>query len=405
MKLIGLVGIASLLGAYDLNIFGLAAKQILTDFGQNENMTGPTIAVFRLGVFGALLLCLMADIVGRRKLLLITIIGMATSTLATAFAPTYETFLAAQLMVRVFAYAEDMLCIVVIAEEFEERTRGWAIGTLGALAAAGAGIAVLMFALVNLLPFGWRAIYVLGAIPLLLLAWMRRGLPETRRFAEQAASGAPRQRLRDGWRPLVSLFRTYPARLGWLTMAVAVFSFGIAPAIALMPTFLQSAHSFTPGMVTAVILCTGVLGLALSMWVGRLSDSVGRRPTQMVGIVVTLTGFVLLYTGEQIWVLVLGVLFGVFGQVAVAIQAEAFGAELFPTAYRATASAVRFMSGVMAGAAGLLLHGAVLAPVYGFGPAVLILMIPVPLGIIGILMLPETAGRPLEDISQTPQTL
>jgi putative MFS transporter len=404
MKLIGLVGIATLLGAYDLNIFGLAAKQILTDFGHNENMTGPTIAIFRLGVFGALLLCLMADIVGRRRLLLFTILGMALSTLATAFAPNYEAFLAAQLMVRVFAYAEDMLCIVVIAEEFEERTRGWAIGTLGALAAAGAGVAVLMFALVNLLPFGWRAIYVLGAVPLLLLAWMRRDLPETRRFAALKAAGGSAGGIADAWRPLVALLRAYPGRLGLLTMAVAAFSFGIAPAIGLMPTFLQSAHGWTPGMVSSVILGTGIVGLALSMWVGRLSDTVGRRPTQMVGIFITLSGFLLLYTGDQPWMLVLGILFGVFGQVAVAIQAEAFGAELFPTAYRATASAMRFLAGVLAGAAGLLLHGNVLAPEVGFGTAVLILMIPVPLGLIGIALLPETAGKSLEDISRQPET-
>jgi len=402
MRLIGLVGIATLLGAYDLQIFGLAAKQILAEFQLTENATGPTIALFRLGVFGALLLCLLADVIGRRRLLLFTILGMALSTAGTAFAPDYETFVAMQFLVRVFGYTEDMLCIVVIAEEVEERTRGWSIGALGTLGTLGAGVAVAMFALVNLLPFGWRAIYVLGAVPLFLLAWMRRGLPETRRFASAAAAGARPANPLDAWRPMIGLLRAYPARLGLLMLAVAPLALGMAPSLALMPTFLQSEHAFSPGMISGVLIGTGLVGLTASMWIGKLSDRVGRRPTLLVGIVLTTIGMAGIYYVDTLWLLVAAILIGVFGQVAVGIQVDAYSAELFPTAYRATSSAMRFMAGIMGGAIGLLLQGAVLAPWIGFGPAVLMLLIPAPLALIGIYFLPETAGRRLEDISQEP---
>lgn len=402
MRLIGLVGIATLLGAYDLQIFGLAAKQILAEFQLTENATGPTIALFRLGVFGALLLCLLADVVGRRRLLLFTILGMALSTAGTAFAPDYETFVVMQVLVRIFGYTEDMLCIVVIAEEVEERTRGWSIGALGTLGTLGAGVAVAMFALVNLLPFGWRAIYVLGAIPLFLLAWMRRGLPETRRFASAAATGVRPANPLDAWRPMIGLLRAYPARLGLLMLAVAPLAVGMAPSLALMPTFLQSEHAFSPAMISGVLIGTGLVGLTASMWIGKLSDRVGRRPTLLVGIVLTTIGMAGIYFFESQWLLVTAILLGVFGQVAVGIQIDAYSAELFPTAYRATSSAMRFMAGIMGGAAGLVLQGAVLAPWIGFGPAVLVLLIPAPLALIGIYFLPETAGRRLEDISQEP---
>ena len=402
MRLIGLVGIATLLGAYDLQIFGLAAKQILAEFQLTENATGPTIALFRLGVFGALLLCLLADVIGRRRLLLFTILGMALSTAGTAFAPDYETFVAMQFLVRVFGYTEDMLCIVVIAEEVEERTRGWSIGALGTLGTLGAGVAVAMFALVNLLPFGWRAIFVLGAVPLFLLAWMRRGLPETRRFASAAAAGARPANPLDAWRPMIGLLRAYPARLGLLMLAVAPLALGMAPSLALMPTFLQSEHAFSPAMISGVLIGTGLVGLTASMWIGKLSDRTGRRPTLLVGIVLTTIGMAGIYYVDTLWLLVAAILIGVFGQVAVGIQVDAYSAELFPTAYRATSSAMRFMAGIMGGAIGLLLQGAVLAPWIGFGPAVLMLLIPAPLALIGIYFLPETAGRRLEDISQEP---
>lgn len=399
MKLIGLVGIATLLGAYDLNIFGLAAKQVLEEFGQPETATGTTIAIFRLGVFGALILCLFADVIGRRKLLLFTILGMALSTLATAFAPNYETFVAAQFMVRVFAYTEDMLCIVVIAEEFEERTRGWAISVLGALSAIGGGVAVLVFAMVNLLPFDWRAIYVFGAVPLLLLAWMRRGLPETQRFQEVQASRGRRHTASDIWRPFADLVRSYPGRIGLVIAMVVPFSIGAAPTLALMPTFLQNYHGFSPGAVSAAILGTGIVGMVMAMWTGRLSDSIGRRPVMAVWLLATIAAFCAMYTTGMPVVLVIAILFGVFGLVAVGIQIEAIGAELFPTASRATAAAIRYIFAILAGALGLGLHGAVLAPEFGFAEAVLLLMLPMPLTLIVLYFIPETAGRSLEETS------
>ena len=59
MKVLGLVGVAVLISGYDLQIFGLVAKQMLAEFGRDTAETGPTIAIFRMGVFGALALCLL----------------------------------------------------------------------------------------------------------------------------------------------------------------------------------------------------------------------------------------------------------------------------------------------------------------------------------------------------------
>ena len=398
MRLIGLVGIATLLGAYDLNIFGLAAKQVLAEFGKPETATGTTIAIFRLGVFGALILCLMADVIGRRKLLLFTVLGMAVSTLATAFAPNYESFLTAQFFVRVFAYTEDMLCIVVIAEEFEERTRGWAISTLGALSALGGGVAVIVFTLVHFLPGEWRAIYFIGAVPLLLLAWLRRGLPETKRFADARAGQTRRSTIADGWRPIAHLFATSTGRVVLVALMVVPFAIGAAPTLALMPTFLQNYHAFSATAVGAAILGTGIVGMIMAMWIGRHSDRIGRRPIAAVWLLVTIGAYAVLYTTDSTPLLIAAILFGVFGLVAVGIQIEAIGAELFPTESRATAQAVRFIFQILSGGLGLYLHG-VYAPDYGFAETVLLLIIPMPLALIPLFFIPETGGRSLEDIA------
>lgn len=399
MKILGLVGVATLLAGYDIQVFGLVAKQMLAEFGRSTADTGPTIALFRLGIVGALAMCLLADVIGRRRLLLITVAGMAVGTLLTAVAPTYETAVGAQLVVRVFGYTDDMLCIVVVAEEFEQRSRGWAIGALGALSALGAGLGYIIFAAVDLLPYGWRGLYAIGAIPLILLAWLRRGLPETRRFEEMKAEAGERNPLTAMWAQLPALLRGYPKRLAILLGMVFIYAFGQAPAISLMPTYMQSESGFAPWMVTATIVGTGLLGLIGSIIIGRLSDRVGRRPTLAVGMAFTTAGFAVLFSGGPMWTVIAGVFFGVFAQIAVNVQVDAVTAELFPTAYRATASGLRYLASIVGGGISLLLHGLVLTPAFGFGGALLVLLIPLPFAIVGVFFLPETASRRLEDIA------
>ena len=68
------------------------------------------------------------------------------------------------------------------------------------------------------LPYGWRALYALGGLPLLALAWLRRSLPETRRFEAQLEPGVDR----GSWfQPIVHLVRMYPRRILLLGLALA----------------------------------------------------------------------------------------------------------------------------------------------------------------------------------------
>src|SRR6202012_3441654 len=134
--------------------------------GIAENRIGPTLAIFRAASLVALLIAASADIVGRRRLLLVTIFGQAVLTLLSGFAPDYWSFVGAQTLTRVFGYTEEMRCFVVVVEEITARARGWANSTLIALYFLGAGLAAGVFAAVNILPGQWRALYVIGAIPL-----------------------------------------------------------------------------------------------------------------------------------------------------------------------------------------------------------------------------------------------
>ena len=157
-RVLGLVSIVSLFEQYDVYLFSLNLKQIQADLAIAESDLGLLGSFVRAGALLALPLTLAADHFGRRRLLLFTILGYTLCTGATAFAPNAATFVVFQFLARVFAAAETVIAIVVIAEEFDAEHRGWGIGALGALHACGAGLAALAFGFVEVLPVGWRAL-------------------------------------------------------------------------------------------------------------------------------------------------------------------------------------------------------------------------------------------------------
>ena len=169
-RVLGLVAMASFFEMYDLYLFALTLKQIQADLAIPEASLGVLGSLVRLGAFPACLVALVADRVGRRKMLLGTILAYTLFTGATACAPNAQTFVLLQFGARTFAVAETLLAVVVIAEEFDPAVRGWGIGAVGAIQACGAGLAALLFMWVEVLPFGWRGLYLVGLGPLLLLA-------------------------------------------------------------------------------------------------------------------------------------------------------------------------------------------------------------------------------------------
>ncbi len=390
-SLLLLVGAAYFIAGYDVNIYGFAAKQIQASFSIPEENIGIVIALFRLGILPALALAYLADRIGRRNLLMITLAGAAVTTVWTAFAQTLTEFIAAQTIARIFIYTEEILCMVVIAEEFSERTRGWAAGQLGALGALGGGAAALVFALVNLLPFGWRAIYALGAIPLLWLLWARRALPETRRFRERAKGGTVS--------PLVSLMRNYPSRLLLLIALCLIFGIAIGTAIPLASSYLQGTHQWLPWQVSALTIGAGFIAILGTTTAGTLSDKYGRRKVIAVSVLIQTVSFGLFFSWASGAWLVLFWTTGLFALLAVDVLIASLGAELFPTSHRSLAAAIRFMSSLFGGIMAFVVERELFNVFGAHGPAIASLVVLAPLCLIPVFFLPEPAQKSLEEIS------
>ena len=130
--LIALLGTAFLVSRYDFSLLSLALPNIQRDLGVSESELGPFLAYARLGAVAALPLAIMADRIGRRRLLLFTILGFSICSVATAFAQSWSSFAALQFLARAFTAADEMISVVVILEEIATKRRGWAVGILAA---------------------------------------------------------------------------------------------------------------------------------------------------------------------------------------------------------------------------------------------------------------------------------
>jgi MFS family permease len=399
-RFILLVGVAALFAGYDLNIFGLALPQIQASLHIPENEAGLTVSYFRIATFGAILLAASADIVGRRRLLLFTIFGQAIGTLATAFVQNYPQFVEVQVGARVFGYAEEMLCYVIFAEEVAAKARGWASGTLSAMDFLGAGVATIVFMAVNILPYGWRSIYVIGAVPLFLVGILRRRLPETRRFEtrKKEVRGLS-SRFSTTLDMLKRLAAEYPGRVIAILIAVAAFGFAVAPATVLESKYLQQTLHYKPYQVSMLLIPGGLLGLGLSVLTGRLSDRIGRKRVIFLTGCLTGIGFAVLFSGVTGWVVPVVWMASFYGFFATDTLLAGFALEIVPTAYRSTVSGLRYTVEILAGAVSLALEGKLYDVFHAHGPAISAMLATIPITLIAILFLPEPAGRTLEDIS------
>jgi len=395
-RLLALLGTANAVNGYDLGILTLALPAIQATLAIPEDRIGTMLAVIRLGTLPALGLGVLADRHGRRALLLATIVGFTLCTVLTAAVPSALAFVATQLAARVFIAAEDMLGIVVVAEEIAAARRGLALGVLAALGGIGHGAAAVSYALVGSGPRGWRLLYLAGALPLVIVAWLRRSLVETRRFlAVRARRGG---RAPSPSAPLAALWRAHPDRLVALAGMVLPIYFLTAPALAFQSKFLQETHGYTPATVAGLYFVGGLVSVATQLVVGRTSDAIGRRPAALVMVALTAAGTLLLYRGSGAVVL-FGWLLMVAAYLGLDVMLSALGSELFPTTYRSTASAARAVTATIGAASGLALEGVLYGIAGSHGVAISWMVAPLLLVPVALAALPETARRELEEIA------
>jgi MFS family permease len=394
-----LLGATFAAAGYDTGLLGLALPQIQAGLGIAEDQVGGYLAVVRIGILPAFALALFADRIGRRRILIGSVLGFTACHAASALAQTPAQFVALQVAARTFALAEEMVAIVALAEHLSARSRGLGLGVLAALEDVGHGAAALAFGFLGDADQGWRALYLVGALPLALVAWLRRSLPETARFEAERARRASQDGVTSALAPLREALRRYPGRLAAVVAAAAPFAFVAGTSLTFVSKTLQEVHGYAPHQVSALYIGAGVLLLPASLLAGALADRFGRRRLLVALLLANAAGSALFYnvSGALVagaWVLMM------LGWAGCEVLFSAVSAELFPTSYRSTASGLRAIAIALGAALGLWVQSQLYGPAGSHAAAItwMLAVLVIPIGVV-LAALPETAARELEAIS------
>jgi putative MFS transporter len=386
---------------YDMCMLAHSLPQIAEAFALDHAALGWFTGLTRLGALPAFFLLPLGDRIGRRRLLLLSIAGMSLGSCATALAQTAPQFMIAQIVTRSFIIAAAVMSVVFVSEEIPASSRGWGIGILAGVGAVGFGMGTLLYGFVGWLPFGWRALYAIGLVPLLFLPALARGLRETARFTARQASGAERLSVGGALRPIFNLLRQHPRRALAIALIGAFSNAGIGPSVQFVSQFLQSERGWTPGLFAVFAIGFGAFAIVGNPVAGRLSDRYGRRVVAASMLVLFPGATAVFYLGPA-WLVALPWTLMVFLAMASSVCVRTLATEIFPTAYRGTGAGTLALLETVGVSAGLFAYTALVGALGSQAVAISSVAVACLGAAASVFLVPETARRELEAVATDP---
>lgn len=382
------------LDSYDFFTLPLSMVAIAAYFGLNSGQTGLlTTVTLVVSAVGGVLAGVLADRVGRVKALMVTVTTYAFFTVLCGFAPNYETLLVFRALQGIGFGGEWAVGAILVAEYASAQHRGRTLGAVQSAWAVGWALAVTVYTLV----FGfvdadtaWRVMFWTGALPALLVLYIRRHVEDAPHVARARAESTERGSLAGIFRP--GLLRT---TLFAVLLATGVQG-GYYTLATWVPTYLKTERGLSvvgTGGYLAFLISGAFVGYLTG---GYLTDRLGRKRN------ITLFAFlsalcILVYTNipatENDLLLVLGFPLG-FCMSAIFSGFGSFLAELYPTAVRGAGQGFTYNTGRAVGAFFPTLVG-FLAESWGVGGALVFGAVGYGIAVLALFGLPETRGREL----------
>ncbi len=418
--------------AYDLFIIGTATTLISKEWGLSSSQTGLVNSITLLSAFfGALLFGRIADIIGRKRTYGLEAALMVFGALASAFAPSFIWLLIFRFILGIGVGGDYPMSAVLMTEYSNVKSRGKLVGLVFAMQALGTVtgyIVALALLSANVHPdMAWRIMLGFGAIPAAGVIYLRRKMPESPRYlervegrsAEAAAAiekyseGVVVASVKQGKQARITLGQFLSNRkyllylLGtagsWFVFDYAYYGNSVsAPLIVKSVLGKHGAHVLTEAIALQLIVFSvfAVPGYYLA---ANYMDRIGHRRLQLIGFFFMGLAFLLIGVVPHITTEVTPflLLFGIsyfFAEFGPNETTFVLAGEVFPTSMRSTGH------GISAGIAkfGAFL-GVYLFPIikshfgvsgaleFSFGMALI--------GILLTLLLPEPAGRSLDELS------
>jgi MFS family permease len=386
---LGLLGAASMSSAFINTVFTQTVKFAADDFGVGNSGIGLAGSVVRAGIVLALPAAILADRIGRRRVVSAVAWAAPLVTALGALAPNFALLVASQAVGRPLGLALGFLIAVIAAEEMPRSSRAYAISVLALASGLGAGVAVAALPLADLDPGAWRWVFLVTLIWLPVAVDISRRLPETGRFQL----------------PHVTSPRLHRKRFTILAIVAVAANLFIAPASFFQNAYLRDVREYSGTLIAIFTFATATpaaVGLIIG---GRLADLRGRRGLLAVTLPFSTMFLVISYTygGGVMW---FGAFLGGFvGSLAYPALAV-YRAELFPTGNRGKAAGLLSATALLGGIFGLLIAGHLLDAAWSYGHVMGLLSIGQVVVVITVLAsYPETAHRTLEDLNPEDQPL
>jgi MFS family permease len=391
------------LDSMDTTIYALVTPTLIAVLSITKPEAGLLATLNLLGAaVGGCIGGILADRFGRVRVMQVTILMVALSTFAAAFANGFAYLAVARAVQGVGYGAEAAVGAVLVMEVVQARFRGRVASSIQSGYAVGNAISVaLLPVLFGWFPpdIAWRYFFAIGLIPAIVVFFVRRFVPESAVFVEHAKTAATRAQT-----PFWTIF-TGPYL--FKTLIATLFTTGTLGAayvlITWLPTYLVTVKHLDVGK-TAGYLGLNIFGSFCGpLAFGFLADRFGRRKSFMLFLVLQAAN-VLVYTQAPIdaaTTFALGFLLGAF-QGGLASGLMPTFSEFFPTALRATGagfalSAGRGFGSIVPGLTGLL------SAYFLLGDAMVICALSAyTVAFVSVLMLPEAAGVDLRAVDKGP---
>ncbi|MFO1465899.1 MAG: MFS transporter [Steroidobacteraceae bacterium] len=288
------VVLASYLGwtldAFDFFLLVFVLKDIAAEFAVGRKTVAAAITLtLAFRPLGALLFGRLADRFGRKPVLMLDVALYSFLGFTTAFAPDLWTFLVIRALFGIAMGGEWGIGASLTMESVRPDARGVVSGLLQSGYPTGYLLASATYAL--LFPLvGWRGLFMVGALPALLVIYIRRSVPESPAWNRDTAS---RSRI-------FSLLRSHWKIALYTTLLMTAFNFFSHGTQDIYPTFLQVHHGFDARQ-TGTIAVIYNLGAILGGWVfGAWSQTLGRRRTIVVAAILSLpAAYLWAYSGTM----------------------------------------------------------------------------------------------------------
>ena len=385
------------LDAMDVQIYAVVMPTLIGLWGLSRGQAGMLgTSALLVSSLGGWIAGILADRIGRARVLRITIVWFAAFTFLSGFTNSYPQLLVTRSLQGLGFGGEWAAGAVLIGEVINKRIRGRVVGTVQSGWSVGYGAAVLLFTVVfSLVPpaQAWRILFFIGLLPALVVLWICRHVeePEIFKKSQEAQTQKGSSNFLEIFQP--SLLRTTLVASLLATGALG----GNYSILTWLPTYLKTVRGLSV-LNTGGYLAINILGSFFGYVVSaHLSDWFGRRRT-FVFTSLSAAATVAIYTLAPLnsqMVFLLGFPLGFFQSGIIAGMGATF-AELFPTRVRASGQGFSYNVGRGLGSAvpAVLGYVSVTMPL---GPAIGVCAVSsYALVLLATVLLPETRGKELE---------